>query len=93
MTAHRQENVDAKNRLKGILDGLELIYRNVKFPIIYPIHPRTKKRIKEFGLEYIGLPTACLFANANHEAIGIDINQKTIEKINHNELPFEEKVG
>lgn len=51
MTAHRQENVDAKDRLKGILDGLVLVYHKFNIPMIYPIHPRTKKRIKEFGLE------------------------------------------
>ena len=51
VTAHRQENVDVEERFKGILDGLELIYREFNFPIIYPIHPRTVKRIKEFGLE------------------------------------------
>ena len=51
VTAHRQENVDAKDRLKGILEGLELVYNDFNLPIIYPIHPRTKKRIKEFGLE------------------------------------------
>ncbi|NAS88575.1 UDP-N-acetyl-D-mannosamine dehydrogenase [ANME-1 cluster archaeon AG-394-G21] len=48
-------------------------------------------KICVLGLGYIGLPTACLFANANHEVIGIDINQKTIEKLNNKELPFEEK--
>ena len=42
-------------------------------------------------LGYIGLPTACLFANANHEVIGVDINQATLEKLNHNELPFDGK--
>ena len=51
VTAHRQENVDVKDRLKGILDGLELVYHKFNFPIIYPAHPRTMKRIKEFGLE------------------------------------------
>ena len=51
VTAHRQENVDVKGRLKGILEGLELIYNELNLPIIYPIHPRTVKRIKEFGLE------------------------------------------
>jgi UDP-N-acetylglucosamine 2-epimerase (non-hydrolysing) len=51
VTAHRQENVDIKERLKGILDGLELVYNKFNFPIIYPIHPRTMKRIKKFGLE------------------------------------------
>ena len=48
-------------------------------------------KICVLGLGYIGLPTACLFANANHEVIGIDINQKTIGELNHSELPFEEK--
>jgi UDP-N-acetyl-D-mannosaminuronic acid dehydrogenase len=48
-------------------------------------------KICVLGLGYIGLPTACLFANANHEVIGIDINQEAIEKLNHKELPFEEK--
>jgi UDP-N-acetylglucosamine 2-epimerase (non-hydrolysing) len=51
VTAHRQENVDIKERLKGILDGLELVYRKFNYPIIYPVHPRTMKRINEFGLE------------------------------------------
>jgi len=48
-------------------------------------------KICVLGLGYIGLPTACLFANANHEVIGIDINQETIEKLNHGKLPFDEK--
>jgi UDP-N-acetylglucosamine 2-epimerase (non-hydrolysing) len=51
VTAHRQENVDDKERLKGILDGLELVYNELNLPIIYPIHPRTMKKIREFELE------------------------------------------
>ena len=55
VTAHRQENVDAKERLKGILKGLELIYEEFSIPIIFPMHPRTRKRIKEFGLTFNGV--------------------------------------
>lgn len=51
ITAHRQENVDKKERLKGIFDGLKLVYNEFGLPIIYPIHPRTQKRINEFGLK------------------------------------------
>ena len=51
VTAHRQENVDVKERLKGILDGFELIYQEFNHPIIYSIHPRTMKRVKEFDLK------------------------------------------
>ena len=51
VTAHRQENVDIRARLKGILEGLELVYKEFNLPITYPIHPRTAKKITEFGLE------------------------------------------
>jgi len=51
VTAHRQENVDAKERLNGILDGLESIFNEFNLHIIYPVHPRTMKRLDEFGLE------------------------------------------
>jgi UDP-N-acetylglucosamine 2-epimerase (non-hydrolysing) len=51
VTAHRQENVDAKDRLKDILEGLESVYTDFNLPILYPIHPRTMKKIREFGLE------------------------------------------
>ena len=55
VTAHRQENVDAKERLKGILKGLELIHKEFSMPVVFPIHPRTQKRIKEFGLSFDGV--------------------------------------
>lgn len=51
ITAHRQENVDVKNKLKNILEALKLISHEFKLPILYPIHPRTIKRLKEFKLE------------------------------------------
>ena len=49
------------------------------------------KNICVIGLGYIGLPTACLFANAGYEVIGVDVNQETIEKLNQRTLPFQEK--
>jgi UDP-N-acetylglucosamine 2-epimerase (non-hydrolysing) len=50
MTAHRAENVDDKERLKGILKGAEMISQEFTLPVIYPIHPRTRKMLKEFKL-------------------------------------------
>ncbi|MCK4781684.1 UDP-N-acetylglucosamine 2-epimerase (non-hydrolyzing) [Candidatus Parcubacteria bacterium] len=50
VTAHRQENVDKKEKLQGILEGLKLIHQEFELPIIYPIHPRTQKRLKDFKL-------------------------------------------
>ena len=51
ITFHRAENVDNKERLSGILESLKLIYNKYNLPVIYPIHPRTKKMIKEFNLK------------------------------------------
>jgi len=51
VTVHRQENVDVKERLGGILEGLEVLYKEFRLPIIFPIHPRTKKRINDFRLK------------------------------------------
>jgi len=50
LTLHRQENVDNKQRLLNIVKGLELIGQEFDIPIVFPIHPRTKERLKEFGI-------------------------------------------
>ena len=43
-TVHRQENTDVKENLKNIFKAFEKINE----PIIYPIHPRTKKYLKVY---------------------------------------------
>jgi len=50
LTVHREENVDYKERLLEILKGFKKISDKYTLPLIYPIHPRTKKRIREFKL-------------------------------------------
>jgi len=50
LTAHRQENVDVKEKLKGIFDGAREIIREFSLPILFPVHPRTRQKIAEFGL-------------------------------------------
>lgn len=51
VTLHRQENVDKKARLRGILIGLKEAHSELKVPILFPIHPRTVATLKRFGLE------------------------------------------
>ncbi len=46
VTVHRQENTDDRNRLAGILDAL----MKVPGPILWPIHPRTRQRLIDYGL-------------------------------------------
>jgi UDP-N-acetylglucosamine 2-epimerase (non-hydrolysing) len=55
VTAHRAENVDDRLRLKEILKGLELIKSEFGLPIIFPIHPRTRKMVNVFGFELDGI--------------------------------------
>ena len=47
-TLHRPVNVDNKNNLDSILNGLVEI--NKKMKIVISIHPRTEKNISKFGL-------------------------------------------
>lgn len=54
VTAHRQENVDDPVRFKRLLKGVEWIGKEFNIPVIYPIHPRSKKMVKEFGIKTDG---------------------------------------
>ncbi len=54
-TAHRAENVDDRARLKEILKGFSLISEEFSLPVIFPVHPRTRKRIEEFNLDLDGV--------------------------------------
>jgi UDP-GlcNAc3NAcA epimerase len=48
-TVHRAENTDDPKKLAIIIDALNEIHKKNK--VILPLHPRTKQKIKEFGLE------------------------------------------
>jgi UDP-N-acetylglucosamine 2-epimerase (non-hydrolysing) len=48
VTLHRPANVDDSVRLKGILESLLEVSRDLT--VVFPAHPRTRKRIDEFGL-------------------------------------------
>lgn len=50
LTLHRPSNVDDKNTLHGILEALSQIAK--RLPIVFPIHPRTKKMADLFGLSH-----------------------------------------
>jgi UDP-N-acetylglucosamine 2-epimerase (non-hydrolysing) len=50
LTSHREENVDVKLRLENILEGLKRVSTERCLPVIFPVHPRTRKRLEAFGL-------------------------------------------
>ena len=49
VTLHRPSNVDDPVQLGSVLDALEEIQRRI--PLIFPVHPRSLKMMKEHGLQ------------------------------------------
>jgi UDP-N-acetylglucosamine 2-epimerase (non-hydrolysing) len=46
ITAHRAENTDSRENLERLVEILE----NLPMKAVYPMHPRTRNRLKAFGL-------------------------------------------
>jgi UDP-N-acetylglucosamine 2-epimerase (non-hydrolysing) len=49
LTMHRPSNVDNPETFSRILDALEVIQKDM--PILFPIHPRTRKNLAKLGLQ------------------------------------------
>lgn len=50
-SVHREENVDRKDRLEQVLASLQAVAEDQDLPFLVSTHPRTRKRIEEFGLD------------------------------------------
>jgi UDP-N-acetylglucosamine 2-epimerase (non-hydrolysing) len=53
VTLHRPNNVDQPQTLAQILSALEAIAQ--KNPVVFPVHPRTRKNMQVFGLQAGGV--------------------------------------
>jgi len=49
LTLHRPSNVDHRDAFVNVLQGLDELAN--EYPIVFPAHPRTQKRIAELGIE------------------------------------------
>ncbi len=49
LTLHRPSNVDRKEVLEGLITTISDL--SARVPVIFPVHPRTVKQIRTFGLE------------------------------------------
>lgn len=52
VSCHREENVDNEQQLIKLTNSLNKIALHYKQPIMVSAHPRTRKRIEQFGLEF-----------------------------------------
>ncbi len=48
VTLHRPSNVDDRETLSDLMGGLEDL--TARGPVLFPVHPRTRRRIHDFGL-------------------------------------------
>ncbi len=51
MTSHREENVDDPASLEGAVRGAAAVAAEQHLPVLFLAHPRTLKRLADFGLE------------------------------------------
>jgi UDP-N-acetylglucosamine 2-epimerase (non-hydrolysing) len=50
LTLHREENVDREERLRNIIKGVAMAASKLGTKAVFPAHPRTIRRIKQFGI-------------------------------------------
>jgi UDP-N-acetylglucosamine 2-epimerase (non-hydrolysing) len=80
VTLHRPSNVDDKETLKGILD----FFANgvaEKMPVIWPVHPRTEKQLKNFNLwdVLLAIPNIQLvYPLSYHDMLQLNMNAKVM---------------
>jgi UDP-N-acetylglucosamine 2-epimerase (non-hydrolysing) len=68
-TLHRPSNVDDPDRLRCLLEALARIARDRE--VVFPVHPRTRQRIGEFGLEAVARPIRMLEPLGYREMLGL----------------------
>jgi len=50
VTAHRAENVDVPERLQALVEALESLHNDYGLPMLFSLHPRTRRRLEESRL-------------------------------------------
>jgi UDP-N-acetylglucosamine 2-epimerase (non-hydrolysing) len=52
VSAHRQENVDNRERLETLMTAVESLTQEYGIKAVLPIHPRTRKKMDQWGLRF-----------------------------------------
>jgi len=51
VTMHRAENVDVPERLRSLVEALARLHTRYKMPVICSLHPRTRSKVEQFGVD------------------------------------------
>ena len=51
MSAHREENVDIPEKFNSLFPALNQIADDYKMPVIFSVHPRTRKKLEQNGFK------------------------------------------
>jgi len=52
LSAHREENIDNEGNFADMVDAINTLAENYGLPVIYSLHPRSEKFIKERNVEF-----------------------------------------
>lgn len=52
LSAHREENIDNENNFYELMNAINSMAEKYNVPVIYSVHPRSKKHIEERGLKF-----------------------------------------
>jgi len=54
VSAHREENVDAPDNLRALLESIGAVAQKYRLPVIVSTHPRTRSRLQGLGQVDLG---------------------------------------
>lgn len=76
VTLHRPSNVDTKESLVSIMRAFADISR--KMPVIFPMHPRTRARLTEFGINLGDSNITILDPVGYHDSLALTQNARCV---------------
>jgi UDP-N-acetylglucosamine 2-epimerase (non-hydrolysing) len=76
VTLHRPSNVDTRESLSVIVRELSEI--SERWPVIFPIHPRTRKRMDDFGLTFGGAGVKLIDPVGYHDSLALTEHSRCV---------------
>jgi UDP-GlcNAc3NAcA epimerase len=74
LTLHRAENTDDPNRLRSIISALHELGQ----PVIFPLHPRTRAKLKEHGIDIGGRLLRMIEPVGYFDMLALELNASRI---------------